>query len=549
MAQHILEPTSTAYNYPLLIGDLLTAGVVQAPEQTIVYGDTLRLTYRQLHERVCRLAAALSQWGVKSGDKVAVMDWDSHRYLECFFAIPMLGAVLHTVNVRLPPEQILYTLNHAEDKLILINRDFLPLLEAIYPRLATVEGLVLLDDSTQPLETQLEFTSDYETLLGMGDPGHTFADFSETTWATLFYTSGTTGLPKGVMFSHRQLVLHTFAARSTIAGTGHGLFNPGDVYMPITPMFHVHAWGCPYLATLLGAKQVYPGRYIPEVLLELIQREGVTFFHCVPTLLQMLLANPKSQEVDLSHCKAVIGGAALPPPLAKRALDLGIDVFTGYGLSESGPILTVAQLKPSMLAWDEARQLAVRCQAGCPVPLVKLRVVDKNMRDLPHDGQSPGEIVVRAPWLTTGYFKDPEGSESLWRGGWLHTGDLGTLDEAGYLKITDRMKDAIKSGGEWISSLELENHLLTHPALAEAAVIGVPDPIWGERPLALVVVKPNQSNAVHESELKELLEAQAHKGILSKYSIPKRILFIENLPKTSVGKPDKKLLRQQYGKR
>jgi fatty-acyl-CoA synthase len=547
MAQNTLERTPTACDYPLLIGDLLTAGVAQAPDQEIVYGNTHRLTYRQLYSRVCRLASGLTHLGIRPGDRIAIMDWDSHRYLECFFAIPMLGAVLHTVNVRLPPEQILYTLNHAEDKLILINRDFLPLLEAIYPRLETVKALVLLDDSKLPIETPLAFTTAYEALLKTGNPEHIFSEFSEDTCATLFYTSGTTGLPKGVSFSHRQLVLHTFAARSTIAGTGQGLFNPDDVYMPLTPMFHVHAWGCPYLATLLGAKQVYPGRYVPEALLELIQREGVTFFHCVPTLLQMLLSSPKRQEIDLSRCKVVIGGAALPPSLAKQALNFGIEIFAGYGLSESCPLLTVTQLKPYMLAWDKEHQLAVRCQAGCPVPLVKLRVVDKNMKDLPHDGQSQGEIIARAPWLTLGYLKDPEGSENLWRGGWLHTGDIGTLDAEGYLKITDRLKDAIKSGGEWVSSLDLENLLLTHPALAEAAVIGVPDSKWGERPLALVVVKLDQNKSVQEADLKRLLEKYADKGVISKYGIPERILFIESLPKTSVGKPDKKLLRQQYG--
>ncbi|QBQ56348.1 fatty acid--CoA ligase [Nitrosococcus wardiae] len=546
MTQNTQEHTSSAYTYPLLIGDLLTAGVAQVPTQEIVYGNDYRLTYQQLQERVHRLASGLTHLGVKPGSRVAVMDWDSHRYLECFFAIPMLGAVLHMVNVRLSPEQILYTLNHAEAEILLVNREFLPLLEAIRERLETVKTFVLLEDNDQPLHTPLALTTEYEALLKTGDPHHVFSDFSEETWATLFYTSGTTGLPKGVSFTHRQLVLHTFAARSALAGIGQGLFNGDDVYMPMTPMFHVHAWGCPYLATLLGTKQVYPGRYQPETLLGLIQQEGVTFSHCVPTLLRMLLSHPKRKTVVLSRCKIVIGGAALPRSLASQALDVGIDIFAGYGLSETCPILTLSQLKPEMRTGDRERQLAVRCQAGHPFPLVKLRIVDEHMKDQPHDGQSQGEVVVRAPWLTPGYLKDPEGSEALWRGGWLHTGDIGTLDAEGHLNITDRLKDVIKSGGEWISSLDLENLILTHPALAEAAVIGVTDPNWGERPLALVVVKPDQNGQVNAADIKALLNQYANQGLISQYAVPDRILLVESLPKTSVGKLDKKLLRQQY---
>lgn len=546
MTQYPPEYPSSAYHYPLLIGDLLATGVAQAPTQEIVYGNYRRLTYLQLQERVHRLASGLAQLGVRPGSRVAVMDWDSHRYLECFFAIPMLGAVLHMVNVRLSSEQILYTLNHAEAEIALVNREFLPLLEAIGDRMETVKTLVLLDDSDLPLDTPLALTTDYETLLNRGDPRHKFSDFSEDTWATLFYTSGTTGLPKGVSFTHRQLVLHTFAARNALAGTAQGLFHGGDIYMPMTPMFHVHAWGCPYIATLLGTKQVYPGRYQPDALLTLIQQEGVTFSHCVPTLLQMLLSHPMAKTMDLSHCKIVIGGAALPRALARQALEAGIEIFAGYGLSETCPILTLSQLKPEMRAWDREQQLAARCQAGYPLPLVKLRIVNENMEERPHDGQSQGEVVVRAPWLTPGYLKDAEGSKALWRQGWLHTGDIGTLDAEGGLKITDRLKDVIKSGGEWISSLELENLLLTHPALAEAAVIGVTDSTWGERPLALMVVKPDQSGQIKPDDIKAFLDQYARQGLLSKYALPDRILFVEHLPKTSVGKLDKKLLRRQY---
>ena len=453
MSEAIIERTPSAYYYPLLIKNLLGNAVRQFPNQEIVYSDFKRQTYRTLGERVGRLASGLAGLGVKPGDTVAVMDWDSHRYLECFFAVPMMGAVLHTVNIRLSPEQILYTINHAEDDVILVNTEFLPILETIRDRIEPVKKLVLLNDTGQTPATTLDIGTEYEALLAAGDPDYRFPDFAEDTRATTFYTTGTTGLPKGVYFSHRQLVLHTFGVLSALAGTGQGRFNRDDVYLPITPMFHVHAWGVPYVATVLGVKQVYPGRYVPEHLLALIERENVTFSHCVPTILQMLLASPRVDETDLSRWKVTIGGAALPQALARQARDRGVDVFAAYGMSETCPILTLAQLKPHMLDWDEERQLDIRCKTGLPIPLVELRVVDEAMNDLPHDGKTPGEVVVRAPWLTQGYLKDPRNSEQLWRGGYLHTGDIGVIDQEGYLKITDRLKDVIKTGGEWISSL------------------------------------------------------------------------------------------------
>ncbi len=546
MSEQLIERTPSAYYNPLLIKSLLDNPIRQFPEQEIVYGDFKRQTYRDLGERVSRLASGLAGLGVRRGDTVAVMDWDSHRYLECFFAVPMMGAVLHTVNIRLSPEQILYTINHAEDDVILVNTEFLPVLEAIRDRIEPVKKLVLLNDTGQTPATTLDIGTEYETLLASGDPDYKFPDFSEDARATTFYTTGTTGLPKGVYFSHRQLVLHTFGTLAALTGTGQGRFNRDDVYMPITPMFHVHAWGIPYAATLLGVKQIYPGRYVPEQLLSLIQRENVTFSHCVPTILQMLLASPKVEEIDLSRWKVTIGGAALPQALAKQARDRGVDIFTAYGMSETCPLLTLAHLKPHMLDWDEERQLEIRCKTGLPLPLVELRVVDEDMNDLPHDGTTSGEVVVRSPWLTQGYLKDPQTSEQLWRGGYLHTGDIGTIDQEGYLKITDRLKDVIKTGGEWISSLELEDLILKHPAVTETAVVGIPDPKWGERPLALVVLKPDRTGQVDEATIRDWLKDFADKGIISKWGIPDRVLFVDSIPKTSVGKLNKKEMRQQY---
>ena len=516
---------------------------LDSPEE-IVQAGGVRRSYRDFGERVHRLASALATLGVSQGETVAVMDWDTPRYLECFFAIPMMGAVLHTVNVRLSPEQLLYTINHADDAVILVNAEFLPTLEQVWDRVDADKKLVLLHEGDATPATCLPMAGEYEALLADADPYFDFPELDEDTRATTFYTTGTTGLPKGVYFSHRQLVLHTMATRQAFARSGHGSFNIGDVYMPITPMFHVHAWGVPYLATCLGVKQVYPGRYIPESLLSAIQNEKVTFSHCVPTILRMILDAARNRSVDLGRWKVVIGGAALPAALAQRALEQGIDVFSGYGMSETGPILTLAHLKPEMESSDITRQVQIRTKTGRPVPMVQVRIVDDAMNDVPHDGQSAGEIVVRAPWLTQGYLKDPVNSEKLWAGGWLHTGDIGVIDKDGYLKITDRLKDVIKTGGEWVSSLDLEDLIMRHEAVAEACVIGVPDPKWSERPFAAIVIKPEQS--VEPEDLRDFLRDFAARGLISKFAVPERVVFLETIPKTSVGKQDKKALRACY---
>jgi fatty-acyl-CoA synthase len=316
--------------------------------------------------------------------------------------------------------------------------------------------------------------------------------------------------------------------------------------MPITPMFHVHAWGFPYAATAAGAKQVYPGRYVPDLLLKLIKNEGVTFAHCVPTILLMLLDAPASAETDLSGLTMVIGGAALPKMLALRAMARGIDIFTGYGMSETGPVLSLAHLKASMLSGVADEEVNFRTKTGRPIPLVDIRVVDSDMKDVAHDGKVSGEIVVRAPWLTQGYYQNPSASEELWHGGYMHTNDIANMSPHGYLQITDRIKDVIKSGGEWISSLELEDIIMKAPGIKEAAVIGVKDEKWGERPVALVVRDYQAEEAPTENTIKAHVGEFADRGVISKYGVPQTILFVDQLERTSVGKIDKKLLRTRY---
>ncbi len=548
MNGRMIAVTPSAYRYPLLIKQLLYAPMMQAPEREIVYRDLRRLAYAELRDRIGRLASALAAIGVRPGDTVGVLDWDSNRYLEAFFAIPMMGAVLQTVNVRLSPEQVAYTIDHAGASTLLVNDEFVDLVQSILPKLSKVRTLVALSDRQAPAAGQLQFAGEYEELLATASPDYAFPDFDENVQATTFYTTGTTGLPKGVYFSHRQLVLHSMAELALFGlAAKHGGFDRDDVYMPITPMFHVHAWGFPWAATLAGVKQVYPGRYDPALLVKLIKTERVTFTHCVPTILQMLLDAATKADVDLAGLKMVIGGSALPKALAKQAMALGVDVFAGYGMSETGPLLTVAHLESSDVTGDPDDEAEIRTRAGRTCPLVELQIVDPEMKQLPHDGQSAGEIVVRAPWLTGGYFDNPDASEQLWAGGYLHTNDIGVITPDGYLRVTDRLKDVIKTGGEWVSSLQLEDIIMHCAGVGECAVIGIKDARWGERPLALIVRDGKTDPPVSVEDVKAHIMAVADKGVISKFAVPQKILFVDALARTSVGKFDKKALRLQYG--
>jgi len=532
MAEQFYQPGEN-YQYPLIIKKLLTPPLINSPNREIVYSDRHRYTYKDLNARIGMLANGLAGLGINKGDTVAVFDYDSHRYLECFFAVPMMGAVLQTINWRLSADQIMYTINHAEADMIIINSDFLPILEPIREKLETVQTIVTIADGADKPDPKLKIEAEYEELLQAASASYPFEDLDENTKATTFYTTGTTGNPKGVYFTHRQLVLHTLSVAITSGSYNTiGRFRSNDVYMPLTPMFHVHAWGFPYVATLLGVKQVYPGQYEPQKLLRLMQKEKVTYSHCVPTILQMLLTSPAIKEVDLSNWKVTIGGARLPRGLAKAAKDLGVEIHAGYGMSETCPVMSTATLKEHMLDWDEDKQLDIMIKTGKP-----------------HDGQATGEVVMRSPWLTQGYFKEPDKSKDLWRNGWLHSGDVGYIDEEGYLQITDRIKDVIKSGGEWISSLDLENLMSQHEAVLESAAIGIPDEKWGERPLMIVTLKPNYLGKVTPEDLKQFMTQFATEGKIPKYGVPEKYVFTDSIPKTSVGKLDKKVLRKEYEQR
>ncbi|MGB8417024.1 fatty acid--CoA ligase [Paraburkholderia sp.] len=535
---------TNAYRYPLLIKHLLATSLPNATDEEIVYRGERRYTYKAFGERVHKLATSLSALGVEEGSTVSIMDWDSHRYLEAYFAIPMMGAVLHTVNVRLSEDQIVYTINHAGAIVLIVHRDFLPLLQHIRSRLTSVREVVLIADSLPlPLDSG-PFTAEYEALLDSSRSDFTFVDFDENATATTFYTSGTTGLPKSVAFSHRHLVLHTIAGMAALASAPDGQsFRRGDVYMPMTPMFHVHAWGAPYIATMLGVKQVYPGRYDAASLVSLKAQEGVTYSHCVPTILHMLLtAAEASGTTDrLRGWKMTIGGAPLSMSLARRALASGVDVFAGYGMSETCPSVTVTRVPTVIESKDD--EVNLRCKAGVAVPLVYTEIVDEHMNQLPHDGVTKGELVIRAPWLTQGYNGDSRASEGLWAGGYLHTQDIASIDARGYVQVSDRLKDVIKTGGEWVSSLLLENLISLCPDVSEVAVIGEPDSRWGERPIAIVVKATDLDDREMDTRVRAVLANYVSNGTISKYAVPNRILAVDVLPKTSVGKLDKKQLR------
>lgn len=543
MPLRFAEPADEAYDYPLVVRHLLDGVEQRASDALIVYRDQRSFTYPELVGRIGQLAGMLTRLGAGRGTTVAMMDWDSHRYLEAYFAVPMMGAVLQTVNIRMAASQIAYALRHAGAEIIIVHRDFYPIIETIHAQLPQAAIVCIGDGIDEALPTWA--SGEYEELAAHEAPDFHFEDFDENALATTFYTSGTTGDPKAVSFSHRQLVLQTLASAGHLAISEVApSFSVGDVYMPLTPMFHVHAWGVPYLATLLGVKQVYPGRYEPKLICWLRSAHDVTYSHCVPTVLEMVLEAAEQTGTDLSGWKMTIGGAALTKTLCARGTSRGLIIAAGYGMSETGPLVCRAALRGDEDPSDQDNILSILTMAGTPFPLVKARVVDEAMNEVPSDGRTTGELVLRAPWLTTSYLGDPAASAALWRGGWLHTQDIASIDHLGRIQIRDRLKDVIKTGGEWIDSLRLEELVAAAEGVREVAVVAIPDTKWGERPLAVVVAAEGAMLTL--ALLNGPIEAAIIDQTVTRFARLDRFEVIDQLPRTSVGKIDKKSLRARF---
>jgi fatty-acyl-CoA synthase len=495
---------------------------------TLTDAGVTRAGHGEIVERIDRLSRALGTLGVSRGDRVGTFAWNSQRHFECYFAIPCVGAVLHTINLRLFPEQIAYVINHAEDRIIFVDDSLAPALAPLAPALEHVEHFVVMGDGpTGDLPRVLR----YEELLEAAGPGEApYPQLDEREAAALCYTSGTTGNPKGVLYSHRSMTLHA----SAILMSGSLGIASDDRVLLVVPMFHVNAWGLPYAAALSGATLVMPGRQLgAEPLAKLIESECATTMACVPTLYAELLRYADAHQPDLRSLKcAICGGAAMPLAMAQAFEERhGVSMLHAWGMTETSPMCTVARAPAGVHGEAE---WAIRATQGRAVPFVELRLVDDSGAPLQWDGRSTGEIEVRGPWIASGYYK--EDAPEKFDDGWLRTGDIAHVDPAGWVTITDRSKDVIKSGGEWISSVELENQLRSHPAVREAAVIAVPDERWSERPLACVVVEAGAQ--VSAEELVEHLRSR-----VVKWWLPQEFAFVSEVPKTSVGKFDKRRLR------
>ena len=530
----------TTMRYPLTVPAMLERAEQFFPHKEVVSRNAtgiFRYTYRECGQRVRKLASALVGLGVRKGDRVATLAWNQHRHLEAYFAVPSIGAVLHTLNLRLPPAHLAHIINHAGDRVILADPDLLPLLESVAPELRTVERIIVMTDADTLPPTTLPTLGSYEALVAAAEPMRQWPELDEWDPAGMCFSSATTGLPKGVTYTHRAFWLHSlaFCLADTVA------VSEQDTILPIVPMFHVNAWGIPFAATWMGAKLVLPGpRPDAKVFCELIQHERVTLGAGVPTVWMSVLALLEKEAYDLSSLDRILCGGAAPPRALIEAVEkkLGAQFLHAYGMTEAAPLSHVSRLKSHMADWPEDRRYAVKTKQGQLVPGLEMRIVGLDGVEVPRDGTTMGEVWLRGPWVADEYYGDPRSAETF-QDGWYRSGDVATIDAEGYLRIVDRMKDVIKSGGEWISTVDLENTIMAHPSVAEAAVVGVEHPKWQERPLACVVVKSGQSVSKDEilAHLKEKFPS---------WWMPDDVVFIAEVPKTSVGKFDKKVLRQQY---
>jgi fatty-acyl-CoA synthase len=535
-------------DWPLVIPSILRRAVQFFPEKEIVsrYSDGMlhRMTYGDLEGRVYRLMNALHGLGIQPGDRVATCAWNHHRHLELYFAVPCLGAVLHTINFRLSRDQLRYIINHADDRVIFVDRSIAATLAELQPDLPGVENFVLMDDRGSQPAVLPQPALDYEELLADASERAAIPSVDENTAAGMCYTSATTGDPKGVLYSHRSTFLHAMAG-CMIDGGG---MCEKEAALPAVPMFHVNAWGMPYSCTMTGAKQVFPGaQVIGQPLAELLEAERVTCASGVPTIWTLLYQHLKEKRYDLSclHTIMVGGSAASRAMLENFERDFGIRVLHAWGMTETSPIGTVSRLKGAMSEWPAERQLEVRLKQGIPVPGVEARILGDAGEDLPWDGEHVGELAVRGPWIASSYYNNPGAGAAFTADGWFRTGDMGSIDRYGYVKLTDRKKDLIKRKGEWISSVDMENAVQCHPGVLEAAVVGRPDIVCDEVPAVLVVKRDDPDHPVDAQAIIDLLSRKFAKWQLP---LPEDIHFVASLPKTGVGKLDKKVLRKLVAK-
>jgi fatty-acyl-CoA synthase len=531
--------------FPLSIRNMLERPKDLFPQKEIYSitrtGD-FRYTYADFYKRTCRLANVLAKLGVKKGDRVGTLAWNHHRHFELYFAVPCYGAVLNTLNLRLFEDQLAYVINHAEDKVIFVDDDLLPLLERIKDKIKVVEKIVVMSDEASLPESSLGSLLSYEELLSEASDSFDFPDdIDEWAPAAMCYTTATTGDPKGVMYTHRSIYLHSL----TMGLTDTLGLSERDVIMPLVPMFHVNAWSLPFSAAWFGAKQVFPREKLDGAsICKLIDQEKVTFTGGVPTLMMGILQHLDSgAKEDISSLRQVVcGGSALPRTLLKAYRDrYGVTITQGYGMTETSPILVLSNLKSHMDDWPEDDILDTLAKQGTLVPGLELKIVNEQGETLAHDGQQVGEILTRGPWIAGEYYNEPEKTAETMGGGWLRTGDIAKIDPEGYIQIVDRSKDLIKSGGEWISSVDLENTIMAHPDVVEAAVVAIPHERWLERPMAVVVLNDGAAGKVTEKDIIDFLTDK-----VVKWWLPDKVVFIDQLPKTSVGKFDKKVLRRDY---
>jgi 3-(methylthio)propionyl---CoA ligase len=526
---------------PLLISSLLTHAERHHGEQEVVSrrveGDLHRTTYRELAARARRMANALAERGIRMGDRVATLAWNGYRHMELYYAVSGSGAVLHTLNPRLHPDQVVWIADHAEDQVLFFDLSFLPLIEAIAGRVKTIKAFVAMTDRAHmPTAAGVPNLLCYEELVEAQSDRFEWPVFDENTASSLCYTSGTTGNPKGALYSHRSTVLHTFGSALPDALN----ISAREVILPVVPMFHVNAWGLPYAACLAGAKLVFPGPFLDgKSLHELFEGEGVTVSAGVPTVWQGLLAHVESNNLKFRTMRrTIIGGSACPPAMMSAFQDrYDVQVLHAWGMTELSPLGTACVLKPHQQALPPEQRLALQAKQGRAVYGVDMKIVDDEGRELPHDGKASGELMVRGPWVIARYFKDDGGDPLV--DGWFPTGDVATIDTDGFMQITDRSKDVIKSGGEWIGSIDLENVAMAHPAVAMAACIAARHPKWDERPLLVVVKKPGAEVTRHE-----LL--QFYEGKIARWWTPDDVVFVDAIPLGATGKMQKNKLRDQF---